>query len=67
MHKADDASPSIILASGALLVKILITFEAHGIFGSKFVNMYFNIVHPLASKTVSRIHRASFWPVELFW
>ena len=28
--------------------------------------MYFNIVQPLPCKTVTRLHRASFWPVELF-
>ena len=28
--------------------------------------MYFNIVHPLVCQTVMRLHRASFWPVELF-
>ena len=33
----DEASPSIILAGRALLVKMLITFEPHGIFGSNFV------------------------------
>ena len=37
MKKGDEASPSIILASRALLVKMLITFEPHGIFGSNFV------------------------------
>ena len=28
--------------------------------------MYFNIVYPLPCKTVTRLRRASFWPVELF-
>ena len=28
--------------------------------------MYFNIVQPLPCKTVTRLCRASFWPVELF-
>ena len=37
IKKGDDASPSIILAGRALLVKMLITFESHGIFGSNFV------------------------------
>ena len=31
--KVDKASPSIILAGQALLVKMLITLEPHGIFG----------------------------------
>ena len=34
MQKGDDASPGIILAGRALLVKI--TLELHGIFGSNF-------------------------------
>ena len=37
MKKGDDASPCIILAGRALLVKMLITLEPHGIFGSNFV------------------------------
>ena len=36
-EKGDEASPSIILVGQALLVKMLITFEPHGIFGSNFV------------------------------
>ena len=34
MQNGDEASPSIILVGRALLVKILITLEPHGIFGS---------------------------------
>ena len=37
MQKGDEASTSIILAGRALLVKVLITLEPHGIFGSNFV------------------------------
>ena len=37
MQRSDEASPSIILAGRALLVKMLITLEPHGIFGSNFV------------------------------
>ena len=37
MQKGDEASPSIILAGRALLVKTLINLEPHGIFGSNFV------------------------------
>ena len=37
MKKGDEASTSIILTGRALLVKMLITFELHGIFGSNFV------------------------------
>ena len=34
MQKTEEASPSIILAGRALLVKMFITLEPHGIFGS---------------------------------
>ena len=37
MQNGDEASPSIILAGQALLVKMLITLEPHGIFASNFV------------------------------
>ena len=37
MKKGDEASPSIILVGQALLVKMLINLEPHGIFGSNFV------------------------------
>ena len=37
MKKGDEASPSIILAGRALLVKMLITIESHGMLGSNFV------------------------------
>ena len=51
MQKGDEASPSIILAGLACLVKIFITLEPHGIFGhngSNFVYLcIFNIVQPL--------------------
>ena len=40
MQNGDEASRSIILASQALLVKMLITLEPHGIFGSNFVYYY---------------------------
>ena len=36
MQKGGKASPSTILAGRALLVKMLITLEPHGIFGSNF-------------------------------
>ena len=35
----DEASPSITLAGRALLVKMLIILEPHGIFGSIFVHI----------------------------
>ena len=65
MKKGDEALPSIILAGRALLVKMLITLEPHGIFGSNCILMYFNTAQPLVCKMVTRLHRASFWPVEL--
>ena len=37
MKKCDEASPSIILVGQALFVKMLITLEPDGIFGSNFV------------------------------
>ena len=37
MPNGDKASPSIILAGRAFLVKILITLEPHDIFASNFV------------------------------
>ena len=39
MNKGDEASPSIILVGRALLVKMLITIEPHGMFGSNFVHL----------------------------
>ena len=48
MGNGDEASPSIILAGLALLVKMLIILEPCGSFGSNFL-MYFNIVQPLVS------------------
>ena len=40
MTKCDEASPSIVLAARALLVKMLVTLELHGIFGSNFIYLY---------------------------
>ena len=47
MKKCDEASPSIILAGQALLSKILITLEPHGIFCSIFYTYVFK--HCLAT------------------
>ena len=41
MQNGDEASPSIILAGQALIVKMLITLEPHGIFGSNFILLGF--------------------------
>ena len=69
MQKCDEASPSIILAGRALLVKMLITFEPHGIFGSNFVYLCILTLssHWYEKKNVTRLHRASFWPVDFFF
>ena len=37
------------------LVKMLITFEPHGIFGSNSILVYLYIVQPLVCKTVARL------------
>ena len=50
------------------MVKMPITLEQDGKFGSNVVYlMYFNIVQPLVYRKVTRLHRTSFWLVELFW
>ena len=61
MQKGDEASPSIILAGQALLVKMLINLEPHGIFGSNFVYLcILTLSSHWYEKTVMRLHRASF-------
>ena len=40
MKKCDEASPSIILAGQVLLMKMLITLEPDGLFGSNSVYIY---------------------------
>ena len=71
MKKCDEAAPSIIFGGQALLVKMLITLEQHGIFGSNFVQIYILTLssHWYEKKVtrLTRLHRASFWPIELFW
>ena len=67
MQKGDEASPSIILAGRALLVNMIITLEPHGEFGSNFVYLcILTLSSHWYEKNVTRLHRASFWPVELF-
>ena len=51
IQNSDDASLSIILVGRAILVKMIIPFEPHGIFVSNFV--YLCVL--------------TFWTVELFW
>ena len=43
----EEALLSISATSHGQLVKVLITLEPHGIFGSNCILIYFNIVHPL--------------------
>ena len=45
MQNGDEVSPSIILAGQALLVKMLIPLEPHGLFGSNFVYYMYIIKH----------------------
>ena len=66
MQNVYEASPSIILAGLALLMKMRITLERRGIFLLKFcILLYFNTVQPLVCETVTRLHRASILPVRL--
>ena len=68
MKKGDEASPSIILGGQALLVKINITLEPHGIFGSNFVYLcILTLSSHRYEKNVVRLYRASIWAVKLFW
>ena len=68
MKKGDEASLSIFFADQALLAQMLITLEPHGIFGSKFAYLcILTLFSHWYAKNVTRLHRASFWPVELFW
>ena len=67
MQKGDEASPSIILVSPAVSVKMLITLEPHGIIGSNFVYLCILTLSSQWYKKVMRFYRASFKPVELFW
>ena len=61
MQNGDEASPSITLAGRALLMKMLITLELHGIFCSYVV--YFCIL-TLSNRWYAK-QRASIWPVKL--
>ena len=67
MKKGDEASPSVILACRALLVKMLITLETRGAFGSNFEYL---CVLTLSSNWYAKRPRGfieqSLWPVELF-
>ena len=59
MRNGDEASASIILASVALLVKILITLEPCGSFDLNILYLcILNIVQPLVCKLVTWLHLA---------
>ena len=51
----DEALLSISLASHGQLVKMLITLELHGIFGSNCIRVYLNTVQPLVCTAVTRL------------
>ena len=51
----DVALLSISPASHCQLVKMLITLEQHGIFGSNCIRVYLNTVQPLVCTTVTRL------------
>ena len=63
MQNGDEASPSNILAGQALLVKMLITLDNM----VYFVQILYTYISyhclELVCKTVTRLRRASFWPV----
>ena len=68
MQNGDEASPSIILAGRALLMKMLITLERQGIFGSNFVYYYImfltgNWCHYFA--LISLVNEISILPLAL--
>ena len=61
MQNGDEASPSIIVAGQALLVKMLIPLEPHDAYGSNFVYLCiihkscaycYNVLSPLSEKCV---------------
>ena len=51
MQNGDEASPSIILAGRALLMKMLITLELRGIFVSNFV---YNCILTLSNRLYAK-------------
>ena len=51
----DVALLSISPASHGQLVKMRITIELHGIFGSNCIRVYLNTVQPLVCATVTRL------------
>ena len=62
----DEGLRSISSVVQGQLVKMLITLETHGIFGSNFAYLCSNIVQPLVCKTVTMLRQISFRPVKVF-
>ena len=60
MQNSGEASPSIILASQALWVKMLISLEPHDIYGPNFVYLFILTLPSHWYETATRLHRASF-------
>ena len=65
MQNGDKASPSNIFFRSSSFRENAHNPGPNGIFCSNYILMYFNIVQQLVCKTVTRLHRASFWSVEL--
>ena len=63
MRNGDEASPSIILAGQALLVKMLIPLEPCGAFGSNFVYL---CILTLSSQNGDEASPSIIWQIELF-
>ena len=67
LQNGDEVSPSNIFGWSRSFSENAHKSGPHGIFFFKFhIHMYFSIVKQLVCKTVTRLHRASFWPVKLF-
>ena len=65
MQNGDEASQTNSLAGRTLLVKMLITLDRM-VYFVQILNTYvFKIVQQLVCTTVTRLRRASFWPVKL--
>ena len=61
----DEALLSISPAGSGQLVKILITLESHGIFRSNFAYLFILTLSSHLYEMVTRLSRASFWPVDV--
>ena len=66
MKNGDEALSSIILAGRALLLKMLITLEVYGIFGSNFVYLCILNCPATDMKKCDEASPSIIWPVELF-